>query len=111
MEYIDNYLFCNSGITNIDIPEHVTRINEGAFYQCLSLKELTLPASVTELSDSVFAKGTPLEFLTLASPVPPSVTEKTFDNYTTAITVPKGTGNAYRSHDIWGRFATIREEE
>lgn len=111
MEYIDNYLFCNSGITHIDIPEHVTRIDEGAFYQCLSLKELTLPASVTELADSVFAKGTVLEKLSLASSVPPSVTEKTFDNYTTAITVPKGTGDAYRSHDIWGRFATITEEE
>lgn len=111
MEYIDNSLFANSGITYLDIPEHVTRIEEAAFESCLSLRELSLPATLTEIADGAFANGTVPEKLTLASEVPPSVKESTFTDYTTAIIVPKGTCDAYRSHDIWGRFANITEQE
>ena len=111
MEYIDDNLFWQSGITHLDIPEHVTRIDEAAFEACLSLRELSLPAALTEIADGAFANGTVPEKLTLASEVPPSVKESSFTDYTTAIIVPKGAGDAYRSHDIWGRFANITEQE
>ena len=111
MEYIDDNLFWQSGITHLDIPEHVTRIEEAAFQSCLSLRELSLPAALTEIADSVFANCTVLEKLRLSSEVPPSVKEDAFTDFTTAIIVPKGAGDAYRNHDIWGRFANITEEE
>lgn len=111
MEYIDDWLFCHTAISHIDIPEHVTRIGMRAFLDCPSLKELTLPASVKELADSVFTLGTRLETLTVGSAVPPTVTPTTFEDYSTVIIVPKGTGDAYRSDEIWGRFATITEKE
>ena len=111
MEYIDDNLFWQSGITHLDVPEHVTRIEEAAFESCLSLRELSLPAALTEIADGVFANGTVPEKLILASEVPPTVKESAFTDYTTTIIVPKGAGNAYRSHDIWGRFANITEKE
>ena len=111
LEYIENDFFCHTAISHLDIPEHVTGIGKNAFQACLSLKELSLPASVKELADSVFSDGTVLKTLSLASPVPPTITETTFEDYTTVVTVPKGARNAYRSHDIWGRFANITEKK
>lgn len=111
LEAIGIDFFYGSGITNITIPEHVTSIGSWAFGNCLSLKELTLPASVTELADYVFTDGTRLETLTVGSEVPPTVTPSTFEDYATTIIVPKGTGDAYRSDEIWGKFTTITEKE
>ena len=112
LESIDMGLFHNTGITKLDIPDRVASIGGWAFSSCQSLKELTLPASVTELADSVFINGTKLDKLILRGSAPPIVTEVTFDedDYTTTVIVPKGAGDAYRRHDIWGRFATIKEE-
>jgi hypothetical protein len=111
MEYIDQWLLDNTAISHIEIPEHVARIESHAFQECKSLQELSLPAGLTEIADSVFTLGTRLETLNLASTVPPTVANDTFDDYSTAIFVPKGTGDAYRKDEIWGRFATINEQE
>lgn len=41
-------------ITSITIPNSVTSIGKGAFYQCKSLTSITIPNSVTSIEDSAF---------------------------------------------------------
>lgn len=41
-------------ITSITIPNSVTSIGKGAFYQCKSLTSITIPSSVTTIEDSAF---------------------------------------------------------
>ena len=113
LKVIDSSMLYNTAITTIEIPEQVTSIGRFAFGSCLSMKELTLPASVVELADSVFGDDTKLDKLTLDCTVPPTVVSDTFDDddYATTLIVPQGTLEAYRQHDIWGRFVTIKEKE
>ena len=44
----------------LDIPDSVTSIGSGAFYDCTSLVSVTIPASVTEIEDYAFYKCTSL---------------------------------------------------
>lgn len=53
---IGEFAFARSGLTDIVIPEGVTKIGYGAFYHCDSLKEVTIPESVTEIEPYAFAK-------------------------------------------------------
>ena len=111
LEFIDESMFTSTSITDLVIPEHVTFIGEWAFEKCLSLHELRLPASVTEIANNVFVNGTKLDKLILDSAVPPTIQENTFDDYSAAVIVPKGAGEAYRRHEFWGRFTNITEEK
>ncbi len=51
---ISNYAFAGCGLTEINIPESVTSINEGAFYCCENLTEVHFPESITIIGNSVF---------------------------------------------------------
>ncbi len=52
-----NYTFeeC-SGLTEIDIPNTVTRLGVSAFADCISLKRVTIPGSIVEISLHAFYK-------------------------------------------------------
>lgn len=53
------------------IQDGVTKIGYSAFYNCISLKEITIPDSVTSIGDSAFDGCTSLESIT----IPDSVTK------------------------------------
>ena len=59
----DNALI--SGCKNTIIPETVTRIADGAFYECKGLKSLVIPQSVTEIGLSAFGECTGLESINI----------------------------------------------
>ena len=46
---------CCCSLESVSIPDSVTRIGSGAFYECTGLKEIIVPDSVIELGDNVFA--------------------------------------------------------
>ena len=48
------YLFENSGITSVVIPEGVTEIGENAFYWCRNLTSVTLPESLKKIGNLAF---------------------------------------------------------
>ena len=56
VDKIDWSAFYNSDITSITIPNSVTTIYPGAFYQCYMLNKVTLSENLTSLSDRVFYK-------------------------------------------------------
>ncbi len=55
---------CTS-LTEIDIPESVTTITEGAFSGCTSLTSVTLPANVEKINSTVFRNCTNLKAVSL----------------------------------------------
>lgn len=110
LEYMGEWLLYGTGLTSIEVPSHVTRIDMGALAGCTSLHKVTLPASLLTLGDSVFIDGTPLDTIVFLCSVPPSANESVFSEYTATLIVPCGTADAYRQHAIWGRFANIEEK-
>lgn len=46
--------FYCSGLVEVDIPNGVEKIGRSAFYQCLRLREVTIPASVKEMEGDPF---------------------------------------------------------
>jgi hypothetical protein len=64
-------LFAESRITEITIPNGVTRIEIGAFSSCKQLTKVTIPDSVTEIGQHAFGGCSALTTVT----IPDSVTE------------------------------------
>ncbi len=52
---IKDYAFFYSDITDISIPDSVTRIGYKAFYECGELTSVTIPKNVTHIDQSAFA--------------------------------------------------------
>jgi len=56
--YYDADLYLNNQlITDLVIPDGITKINDGAFYNCQSLKNVTISNSVTEIGRFAFVKS------------------------------------------------------
>lgn len=62
-------LIKNTPSGNIIIPEGVTEIREGAFYDCDSLKSIVIPEGVTEIRNSTFARCRSLRTVTIPESV------------------------------------------
>ncbi|MGN0245114.1 MAG: leucine-rich repeat domain-containing protein [Lachnospiraceae bacterium] len=52
---IDSFAFSRSGLTEIDIPYGVTKIGNAAFYHCDNLEKVTIPNSVSEIGEDAFS--------------------------------------------------------
>ena len=61
---ISDYVFRNSDITSVTIPEGVKYINYSAFEQCASLKSVKFPNSLVRINGSVFSECTSLSSVT-----------------------------------------------
>ena len=61
--------FWECGLTSINIPNSVTEIGECAFYYCTSLKSVTIPDSVNSIGDYAFKNCSSLTNVTIGSGV------------------------------------------
>jgi hypothetical protein len=62
------------------------------------------------MGEYLFLEGTPLDTLVMGCEVPPALGSNVFEHYNTVLIVPCGSTNAYRQHEVWGRFANIEED-
>ena len=81
--------FAPAGISEYTIPNSVTTIGEGAFYECKSLTSITIPNSVTTIGECTFSKCESLTGVT----IPNSVTTIGGDAFAycsnlTSVTIP-----------------------
>ena len=51
--------------TIVIIPEGVTKIGDGAFYDCTLLESVVIPKGVTEIGDGAFKYCTSLESIVI----------------------------------------------
>lgn len=92
-------------LKNINIPNSITDIGSGAFYNTL-ITEITIHNSVTNIGDAVFGNDntSSLETLHCERETPPTIGEYAFgNNPNLKIYVPEGCVNAYKSS--WTAYA------
>lgn len=70
MDEIGYQAFFNcSNLTNVTIPEGVTKIGQAAFYGCSQLTSITIPSTITDM-DTAFSGNTALSQVTLTNGIP-----------------------------------------
>ena len=98
------------GLTSITIPDSVTSIDSNAFAICSSLANIIIGSGVTTIYNSVFAQSTNIKSIECHSKTPPRIYNDTFEssiasNTGFVITVPSGSGDAYKAATGWSEFA------
>ena len=103
---------CHS-LKDITIPEGVTSIGKAAFFDCSHLNELTLPSTVQTIEDNAFGQCAQVKKMNVKAAVPPVVESETFEDIDRSIPVlvPQGTLKLYREAPYWQEFFNIAESE
>ena len=140
VEEIPCWLCCHMySLKSITIPNSVTSIGEGAFFQCESLSSILIPNDVKSIGNKAFSQCYSLISLTIGENVtsignyafsncelltdiycyptnPPAAENNSFyyiyNNAT--LHIPCQSLEAYKSHEVWGQFTDIQcmpEEE
>ena len=102
-------LFDNDGneIKDFTIPNDVTYIGYGAFYNCHGLESITIPASMEYIEQEAFAGCHQLKQVNAMPETPPVLFDNSFSNYDITLNVPEAAVEAYMSIDPWSRFKEI----
>lgn len=69
LDSIPNSFLTSTSIKNINIPDHITSIDEFAFAHCGSLTSITIPNSVTSISSYVFTHCEKLKSITIPNKI------------------------------------------
>ena len=69
------------GLTSVIIPNSVTSIGNYAFYNCRGLTSVTIPNSVTSIGNNAFCNCTGLDTVYLMPLVPPTLGSYVFSDY------------------------------
>ena len=99
------FSYC-SGLTDIVIPDGVTIINYGVFRECSGLTSVTIPDSVTSIGGDAFNGCSNLATITVKATTPPTLGNNVIPSNVTAIYVPSGSVNAYKSASKWSNYAS-----
>ena len=86
---IKNFLFSNTALTNITIPNNITSIGSSAFRECINLTSIKIPNGITSIQDATFSYCTNLTSVTIPSSVT-SIGTSAFGHCTSlaSITIP-----------------------
>ena len=112
VETIDDWAFYNChSLRSISLPEGVETVGEGAFFDCVVLNELTIPSTMQTIADNAFAGCEKIGRMYVNALVPPTIEEKTFDkvNRATPVFVPHGTMELYQADQYWSEFFNMAE--
>ena len=89
------------------IPDGVTFIKKGAFYNCTELESVTIPASMEKIFQQAFEGCQNLRHVNVQADIPPISYENSFPNYDITLRVPEASMDIYMSTDPWSKFGKI----
>ncbi|MBR6035246.1 MAG: leucine-rich repeat protein [Paludibacteraceae bacterium] len=105
---IENGVFYDcSSLTSITIPQNVTSIGDGVFYDCSSLTSITIPQNVTSIGDEAFFSCSSLSSITCYAVEPPVLGDDVFGNIdceNIPLYVRKASIDKYKAADQWKDF-------
>ena len=110
---IETYAFSacsSSNFTEMVIPENVTTLNYGVFYDCRNLSKVVIGGSVNYMGADVFKDCTSLTKVICNANTPPTIQSSTFtsDHYSNVLlTVPKLSKTDYQTANYWKNFSRI----
>ena len=102
------------GLTSVDIPNSVTSIGDGTFQDCSGLTSITIPNSVTSIGYLAFLRCTQLENVYCYAENVPSTDATAFEesNITSStLHVPGSALSSYQATAPWSGFGTIKALE
>ena len=114
VETIGDWAFYNChSLRSLTLPEGVEEVGLAAFYGCTYLNELTIPSTMKKIADNGFAGCEKLGTMYVNALVPPTIEAKTFEDVdrATPVFVPKGTLERYQADEYWSEFFNMAEYE
>ena len=114
LSYESNYspFYDKTTLTSVTIGNSVTSIGLYAFYGCTGLTSITIPNSVTCIGDDAFYGCSGLKEIYVKSKTPIELNYDPFGSAiydTTALIVPLGSKENYRTSYYWKNFKNIAE--
>lgn len=110
------FRYCDS-LVSVVVGDYVPVMGSYGFQYCKSLKTVVLGSSLREMGYQVFQFCPGIESVTVKAVDPPFVYENEtaqFDQFdqivydTAVLTVPAESIEAYRQHEVWGKFRHIQ---
>ena len=114
VQEIGDWAFYNChSLRSLTLPEGIEEIGRAAFFDCTYLNELTLPSTMKKIADNGFAGCEKMKKMYVNALVPPTIEAKTFEDVDRATTVfvPKGTIARYQADQYWSEFFNMAEYE
>ena len=114
VQEIGDWAFYNChSLRSLTLPEGVEEIGRAAFFDCTYLNELTLPSTMKKIADNGFAGCEKIKTMYVNVLVPPTIEAKTFEDVdrATPVFVPKGTLERYQADEYWSEFFNMAEYE
>ena len=101
-----SWIIARNSIETVIIESGVTSIGRLAFIGHSRLTSVTIPVSVITIADYAFEGCTGLTSITVGWTTPRWIDANVFWRVPTSarLHVPAGTEEAYRNHNVWGRF-------
>lgn len=102
-----------SSLKSVMIPNTVKVIESGAFQNCVALESIDLGCYLTSLGNNVFTGDLMLSSINLRSLTPPSYSTgfSSTEYINTAVNIPKGCIDNYKSAEPWKNFWNLSESE
>ncbi len=113
VEEIEREAFRAIPIRSVSVPENVKTLREYTFADCANLRFATLPSTITSLEDGVFYNCRQLMNLTVKALTPPTVKATTFRGVNTdrcIVSIPTESYKEYVLAEYWGRFIQMRND-
>lgn len=98
------FRYCSS-LTSITIPNSVTSIGNYTFSDCSSLTSITIPNSVTSIGWNALYNCSSLNTIYVEATTPPVLEPNNKISNITAVYVPEGSVEAYKTATNWSYYA------